>query len=331
MVTANIFQHQGIAPGFDFKTYLEDSLRNPFSLNLANAPLMTVIDQYIRVKIKANPDCRANYSSLIKGLETVEKTYNTVLYPIQITEIFWQMFVGIQQERGLAVSSILTISTQLRSILRWSSRYGVTLSPSFDIIRIPKSNTKQIALSADDVSRIYHFDIDRFYADRRPQYRAKMKRVRDMFVLSCNLYQRHSDMVRMNGSCFDRNIFRIMQVKTGSVATVNIDKYAIEPKVVYEILERYGHMPPYIADISNYNKSIEQLMKDVGFTEKVRFEEHVPTGVKEVLVPKYKLISSHTARRTAITLAIQRGCTMHEIKKCSGHSSLDMVERYVKD
>lgn len=101
------------------------------------------------------------------------------------------------------------------------------------------------------MSRIAYFDVDRFYADRRKDYRETMRRVRDMFVLSCNLFQRHSDMVRIEKSCFDRNIFRITQQKTGNQAVVDINKYAVDAKTTYRILERYNYEAPYKATIGN--------------------------------------------------------------------------------
>lgn len=56
-----------------------------------------------------------------------------------------------------------------------------------------------------------------------------------MFV-SCNLGQRFSDMIRIDKSCFDRNIFTIFQQKTGNKARVDIDKMSIDKKTTYYIL-----------------------------------------------------------------------------------------------
>ena len=97
----------------------------------------------------------------------------------------------------------------------------------------PKSKSQEIALTADEVSRIAYFDIDLFYKDKRADFIDTMKRMRDMFVLSCNLFQLYSDMVRIEPSCFDKNIFRITQQKTENTAIVNIDKYSIDPKTTY--------------------------------------------------------------------------------------------------
>ena len=48
-------------------------------------------------------------------------------------------------------------------------------------------------------------------------------------------------------------------------------------------------------------------------------------------VPKWKLISSHTARRTAITVNVLRGHNIHCLKRCSGHTDLRVFDNYTRD
>ena len=72
-------------------------------------------------------------------------------------------------------------------------------------------------------------------------------------------------------------------------------------------------------------------MKDIGFTELVRTEERVKGELIVKEIPKYKLISSHTARRTAITIGVLRGYNMHDLKKCSGHTDLRIFDNYICD
>ena len=315
----------------DFRSYLEQSLRNPFILDLSDADLKTVIQSCIATKSKLNPKYGASMSSLVTAIEYIEKLYRITLVPKQVTDIFWTYFVGLLQQKGLKNSTISTLANQLRAVLRWGTRYNVEISPSFDMLRIPANKSFQIALSEDEVSQIYHFDVQLFYRDKRPQYRKRMEQVRDMFTLSCNLYQRHSDMVRIDRTCFNRNIFRITQLKTGSIAIVDIDKMSVNPKATYAILEKYGYNAPYIGDLSNYNSYLHELMKDVGLCDDIRIEERVNGEIETTIRKKYEMIASHTARRTAISIAYFRNKSTHDIRKCSGHQSLDMLEKYIKE
>ena len=315
----------------DFRAYLEKSLRDPFVINLEELSLMEVIRACIRSKTRLHPNYEASIGGLVYNLGILEQKYRVTLMPVQVTDIFWGYFISFCQGRGLKASTIDTMCGQLRSILNWAVKYNATVSPSYGDFCVPKARIQEIALTTDEVSRIAYFDVDRFYADRRKDYRETMRRVRDMFVLSCNLFQRHSDMVRIEKSCFDRNIFRITQQKTGNQAVVDINKYAVDAKTTYRILERYDYEAPYKATIGNYNFYLHQLMKDIGLDDPVRIEERVDGKLVTENVPKWRLITSHTARRTAITVNVLRGHNIHGVKRCSGHTDLRVFDNYVRD
>lgn len=315
----------------DFRTYLEKSLRDPFTINLRDRTLMETVRAAVKAKSRLHPNYGSSIAGLVYNLELLEKDYRVTLMPVQVTDVFWGYFISFCQDRGLRASSINTMCQQLRSILNWAVKYNAPVSPTYADFSVPKARNQEVALTADEVSRIAYFDIDRFYADKRKDFRETMKRVRDMFVLSCNLFQRHSDMVRISPECFERSTFRITQQKTGNVAVVNIDKYAIDAKTTYRILEEYGYEAPYKSDISNYNHKLHLLMKDVGLDDLVRIEERRNGRMVVENVPKWKLISSHTARRTAITVNVLRGHNIHGVKKCSGHSDLRIFDNYIRD
>jgi hypothetical protein len=197
---------------------------------------------------------------------------------------------------------------QLRSILNWAVKYNADVSPTYGDVCFPKVSNQKIALSPDEVSRIAHFDIDLFYAKRRKDFRETMRRIRDMFVLSCNLFQRHSDMVRIDPTCFERNIFSITQQKTGQRAIVNIDQFAIDAKTTYKILEEYGYRAPYTGSIGNYNYHLRLLMKDIGFNETIRIEflDHLrfvdmgTAGGKKIETIQRQRKAKHNKRYVAI-------------------------------
>ena len=322
---------QEAAPLADFRAYLENSLRDPFTINLKDCSLMEVIRICINSKSKLHSRYESGLSSLVYNLRALEDQFRVTLRPVQITDIFWGYFISFCQGKGLRSSSIVTMCNQLRSVLNWAVKYNAVVSPTYRDIVFPKVVNQKIALTADEVSRVAYFDVDLFYAKRRKAYRDTMRRVRDMFVLSCNLFQRHSDMVRISPECFDRNIFQIVQQKTGNRAVVNIDKFAIDAKTTYRILKRYGCRAPYPADIGNYNGHLHNLMRDVGLDDPVRVEDRVSGKLVITSVPKWKLVSSHTARRTAVTVNVLRGHNVHDLKRCSGHSDLRIFDEYVRD
>lgn len=314
------------SPSSDFGTYLQISKDQLFVLDLSQATLIEIIDEQIKVKQKLSPKYGKGMSCLKKHLRLIEEQFGCTLMPVQITDIFWIHFTHHLQCNGISIPSVKTLCSQLRSTLAWASRHRAVISPSYDVIQLPSCKHQQIALTPDDVSRIYHFDINSL--PKRPQYLRHLEKIRDMFILSCNLGQRYSDMIRIDKSSFEFNKFSIIQQKTGTKAIVDIDKFCVDRKMVYQILEKYNYSAPFVGDISSYNKYLKYLMKAVGLTEEIKRETKIAGLIQTERIPKYKLIGSHTGRRTFVTINLLRGIPLHEIMRASGHTSYSSFQKY---
>lgn len=311
----------------DFQNYLSSSKDTVDFLDLSKASILEIIEELIKMKSKISPIYSKSYSSLIYHLKALEKQFNCTLMPHQITDVFWHNFIPFLFKQGLSLSSIKKACSQLRTVLNWGARYNAKVSPTYDVIKIPSYCRQQIALTPDEVSHIYHFDLSTI--DRRPQHIRKLEKVRDMFVLCCNLGQRFSDMARIDRTCFDRNIFTILQQKTGTYVRVDIERMSIDRNTTYKILEKYNYQPPFPSSISGYNKFLKELLQHVGFKELIKRETKVNGVVEVTYEPKWKLISSHTARRTFATNNIVRGLKTSEIRRATGHKSESAFEKYI--
>lgn len=301
-----------------------------FQLDLSDATLMQVIEEMCRVKDLLSPNTTKHHSCLRTQLRGIEAAFGCTLMPDQVTDIFWNYFVSYMVNVSkLAVSSAKTCCAQLRSALSWASRHKCPIAPSFDFVRLPKYCHEQIALTPDEVSHIYHFDINSI--PRRPQYLRNLERVRDHFVLSCSLGQRFSDMIRIDKSCFDRNIFTILQQKTGSKCRVDIDKMSMDAKTVYRILEKYNYEAPYKGKASNFDKYLKELLSYIGgeFLAEVKRETRVNGAVETKRYPKYQLCGSHTCRRTFATVNVLRGYPEAEIRRGTGHRDTMVFNKYI--
>lgn len=330
MFTPNFYPNTGIGVSYTdsgFQSFLESSLNSFCQLDLSNATLMQCIDELIKMKTRLSPNYGKNFGCLKFNLDKIQEQFGCILMPHQITEVFWHNFIPYLIHNGLALSTITTLCSQLRTALSWSSRFGARINPTYDLIKIPSYCHQQIALTPDEVSHIYHFDISQLRF--RPQYKKRLTQIRDMFVLSCNLGQRHSDMVRIDKSCFDRNIFTILQQKTGMRAKVYLDRMCIDLKTVYTILEKYNYEAPYKGDISNLNKGLKELLRIIGFSEEIKRETRINGHIQTEFIPKWKMISSHTARRTFATINIMRGHNANEIRRATGHKTDTAFDKYI--
>ena len=310
-----------------FLAYLNQSKDTLFTLDLSNATLLDVISELIKMKSKMSPHYAKSFSTLIHHLRGIESQFGCSLMPHQISDIFWHNFIPYLLNKGIALSSIKKVCSQLRTALDWGARYGAKIAPTFDMVKIPPYCRQQVALTPDEVSHIYHFDLSTI--KRRPQHLKKLEKVRDMFVLSCNLGQRFSDMIRIDKTCFDRNIFTILQQKTGTYARVDIERMSIDRNTTYKILEKYDYKSPLISDISCYDKYLKELFQYIGFKELIKRETKINGHIEVKYEPKWRLIGSHTSRRTFATNNILRGLNTSEIRRATGHKSESAFEKYI--
>lgn len=310
-----------------FMSYLNQSKDSYFTLDLSNSSLLEVVYELVKMKSKMSPYYSKSFSTLIHHLKGLESQFRCVLMPHQVTDVFWHNFIPYLINKGLALSSIKKVCSQLRTALDWGARHGAKVAPTFDIVKIPPYCRQQIALTPDEVSHIYHFDLSTI--KRKPQYIRHLEKVKDMFVLSCNLGQRFSDMTRIDRTCFDRNVFTILQQKTGTYARVDIERMCIDRNTTYAILEKYDYQSPLTTDISNYDKYLKQLLCYVGFKELIKRETKINGHIEVKYEEKWKLIGSHTARRTFATHNIMRGIKTSDIRRATGHKSESAFEKYI--
>jgi len=172
--------------------------------------------------------------------------------------------------------------------------------------------------------------------------------VRDVFLAGCYTSQRFSDYSRINESNFSThdgiNIITLTQKKTGTEVSIPI----INNNLMV-ILRKYDLNLPDI-DNNTLNQDIKVIMKRLSLTVPSLRKEMVTQltliqksmendGKKEykrnangdVLVPRYDLVTSHTARRTGITLMyLSRILDTHEMMSISGHKTESVFNDYIK-
>lgn len=297
-------------------------------IDLSSSTVLECINSYIEFKGKSCPQRRKQYSQLINHLTNVEKEYHVSFIPVVIGDIFWAQFHNYLFGKGLASSTVNNLCSKLSAVLKWSAKYGAKISPTIDECYVNTTDARpKISLSQDEISRITYFDIDSIKC--RPQLKATLKKVRDQFVIACYVGQRYSDVKRISPDCFKLDVFKIVQQKTGNTAVVDFKKIAAYPSVVRHLLEKYDYKAPYPHDVSMYNRYLHKLFYYAGFDEEIVYQYKCQGTIRTKTYKKYQLVSSHTARRSMITNAVQRGLNNEEIRRASGHKSESAFSKYI--
>jgi integrase len=184
-----------------------------------------------------------------------------------------------------------------------------------------KQRVEQFAKDEDEKKKVIH-------ALKRDLYRQKLTEARDIFVMGCLVGQRVSDYKRISPDMIEtiqgkRKFLHLVQVKTGK------DVYIPYNDMIGSILKKYKNGLPKIYD-QHLNDRIKVVGLLLGWTEPAGLMER--RGLMEYPSKKRfcDAIVTHTARRTFATNAYRNGVPLSAIMAVTGHSSEEMLRRYLK-
>jgi integrase len=292
------------------------------------------------IKERSHPKIKQNYRMLVNKLEDIERQFGCTIMPAMISSVFWNYFIPYLAAQNLKYSTIGHLKANLIAVLNWSSKYGVKLNPSYSEVDIPNYTASKISLTPDEISQIYHFrlikeDTYNFRQKKVMKLRKNkietLEKVRDMFVLACNLGQRYSDLVRISPDNFKNGSFSIVQQKTGNKCYVPINALSIDARMTFNILEKYNYHAPYTGDINKDNSYLHQLLHHIGedFLEPIYIDNKINGVITRETKQRYQLISSHSARRSFATINTLRNIPRNKILRATGHSSEKAFVRYI--
>lgn len=115
----------------------------------------------------------------------------------------------------------------------------------------------------------------------------------------------------------------IIQKKTGAKVSIPCKKELLD------ILEKYDFQMPHLED-QTINRLIKKVAEKAGLTQPVTIETSNGGVKKKESIEKYKLVMSHTARRTGATLMYLAGIDAYDIIKITGHGNIDILKKYIK-
>ena len=151
---------------------------------------------------------------------------------------------------------------------------------------------------------------------------------RDIFMVGVYTAQRVSDYNNIGTENIIRSadggvVINLRQKKTGVWVSVPAREE------LRQILEKYDYSLPHIPE-KVLNICIKEVAKVAGIDTPVTIETTSGGVLGHEVHPKYELIHTHTARRTAATLMYLAGMDVFNICAVTGHSSIAMLKKYIK-
>lgn len=187
---------------------------------------------------------------------------------------------------------------------------------SFSVLR---EKSISIALSEDEIQQIFDFDFSE--SD-------KLQNCRDLAIIGLWTGLRVSDFLSLKEIKLEDKFITVQPKKTKDSSGIKV----VIPlhHHIKEIIQKRG-MPRLISDV-NFNLYIKEVCKEVGLTEMIKgslFDSKL-NRKKLGTYPKYKLVSSHTCRRSFATNLYKMNFPTLSIMKITGHTSERTFLTYIK-
>ncbi|MCA8831942.1 site-specific integrase [Hymenobacter pini] len=225
-------------------------------------------------------------------------------------------------QRNLAQNTVASFVRGLKVFLRWCrEERGLAVGVELRKLQGRHADVLKMWLTADNLTALAAAEL--------PEY---LTRVRDVLLFCCYTGLRYSDVFalqRGNLHQWDGGlILRLVQTKTRTGVSIYLTEAA------RAILDKYAdpgrvRLLPVLAN-QVMNRYLKRVGKAAGLTDEVVVTTVVGGEVLKKSVPRYELLTSHTARHTFATQSLLRGMPVEVLQKVMGHAKIQTTLVYAK-
>ena len=207
------------------------------------------------------------------------------------------------------------IST-LKTFLHWATDREYNSNLTFKKFKVPNENADIIYLTEQELFHIYNFILNN----------KRLESVRDVFCFGCFTGARFSDVSKLTKDDIKQNAWHLRTTKTRDKLEIPLNEFALE------ILEKYtsqGRMLPIMSNqkINLYLKQLGKLLDINEQTTKTMYRGAEPVVLNK---EKWEFISTHTARRTFVTLSLEKGMRPEVLMSITRHKDYKTMKKYLK-
>ena len=277
-----------------------------------------VYDEYISYKgkegaVKHNTMKRyANLKNILKDFEEVTR------YKLSFSRInneFYIEFLNYCRTAKRHTQNTLGRNIGLfKTFMKWANNKGYHFNLEYQNFKKFSAETNEVTLTSEELDSLWRFDFSQ---------KPRLERVRDLFCLGCVTGLRYSDYSRISKANVQGDNLELISIKNSDRLSIPLNSYA------RFILEKYDFVLPTISE-QKFRDYIKEACQIVGIDQPTQKTTFIGTERNDEQIPKYKRVSSHTARRTFITLSLENGMRPEVVKSITGHKNLKSFEKYVK-
>lgn len=251
----------------------------------------------------------------------------------------------LRTECGLKEETVEKQYSRMKQFLRWCVEAGYCTDEVLQQSRqtFDTEITKEVySLEYEEFLRLYSYEVpangtvvtlkkasgEKY--EKTVKNSSALAKARDLFCFCASTSLRYSDMAKLKRSDIVGDKIKVVIKKTGKSVEIDLNKFS------KAILEKYGGVeyPDGLAFPVISNQKMNDYLKELGELCEINepcTRRFCKGGVEQtVIVPKYKQIGTHTARRTFVTLALTLGISPETIMSWTGHKDYEQLRKYVR-
>lgn len=268
-------------------------------------------------KISRSSRTVEKYETLLKQLQAFAKHKHIRLTFDSLDLTFQEGLVAyLIHQVKLTNNTIAKKISLFKTFLHWAADRGYNTKAEYKKFKQKEEHVDIITLTHDELMSLINLDLSG---------KPRLERVRDVFCFGCFTGQRFSDIVGLQPDHIKGDRWQLHTQKTKDSISVPLNDYALE------ILTKYTSKGQKLPSVSNQktNDYLKDLGELAGIDEPVTHTRY--QGVKKIqrTEPKHKFLGTHTARRTFITLSLEKGMRPEVVMKISGHKNYRTFQKYI--
>jgi integrase len=265
-----------------------------------------------------------SYVTTKKHLENFSKDSGYNVTFVNLNEEFADKFVVyLTNVVGRVNNSADSILKTLKIFLNYAVEKGISTDLRFkkvfgDVSRSFKLKTESqsVALTMEEIDKLEKVKLSS----------KKLNQIRDLFLIQIYTCTRYSDLnnLKPENILMDEGLIKIYQLKTADPTIIPLSQ---KLRIILQKYDRFK-LPKY--SNQKFNDYIKEVCKLAGIDTKIEITKYYGKKRVNETYEKWQLISSHTARRTNITVSLKKNVLPEMVMQISGHKNRSAFQKYVK-
>lgn len=259
------------------------------------------------------------YITFRNFLKDFEEYEDSIINFDSITNILFEKLRDYAfDEKRIATNYFSKLVGILKTFMKWAEERGYHQNNAYTKFIAKEHETEVIYLTMEELMKLYNNDFKN----------QRLSQVRDVYCFGCFTGLRYSDLKKLKISNIFENSIKLNIQKTKAIDhTIPLNNFA--KKILSRYIDTIQEPLPIISS-QKFNKYIKECAKIVGIDTPTTTTRYIGQKRIDKTVPKYELITSHTARKTFVTNSLILGMNQMVVRNITGHKKEETFKKYVK-